>query len=117
MTKTVTIALGVGAAAVVGYFVVSALKPKSNAVPRGTAPQASNTAFVAGIVQGIGGWFSSLSKSSGGSSAANNNAPLTAIGIPDYGSTAYDTSSNYNAGNGDYGPYLPNPADTEGTGG
>lgn len=94
--KIVLVAGGVGIAA---YLVIQTVKPK--AVPTGTAPSATTTAFVSGIVSGIGTFFSH--------SSSPSNAPLTnvAVGIPDANSTAYGTSKEYNAAQGDYGPFLP----------
>jgi hypothetical protein len=72
MSDGIKIALGIGAVAIVGYFVVSTInKPK--VVPSETAANNTTTAFVSGIIQGFGGLFTSKA-------GAPANAPLTNIG-------------------------------------
>lgn len=103
MSDGVKIALVAGGVAVAAYFVVQAVKPKT--VPIGTAPSSTTTAFISGIVSAAGSFGKLFGSSSTPSAPAN--APLTAIGIPSADTTAYGTSEDYNAAQGDYGPYLP----------
>jgi hypothetical protein len=107
MSDGTKIALGIGAVAVVGYFVVSTInKPK--VVPSGTALNNTTTAFVSGIIQG----FAGIGKAFSSSPSTTGNAPLAGIST----ATPYvDPNSNidpstggvYIAPDATYGPTLP----------
>lgn len=60
MSNGAQIAIGIGVVAVVGYFVIKKTTAPA-AAPRGTAPAATTTSFVSGIVSGISGLASAFS--------------------------------------------------------
>lgn len=100
MSEGVKIALIVGGVAVGAYVIVKVTAP-TPAAPKNTAPNASTTAFISGIVSGIGSWFTTSGKTPA-------NAPLTNIGkdangIPftDGGGGSWDATSQNNL------PLLP----------
>ncbi len=101
MSEGTKIALAIVAVGVVGFLVYEKVSAPS-VVPKNVAPAPTVTSWLSGIVSGV----SQLWKPSA-PVATPPNAPLTAIGVPSADSTAYNTSPDYNASQGDYGPYLP----------
>jgi hypothetical protein len=83
MSSEVKIALGIGAVAVVGYFVIQMINKPASVVPKNTAPSGTTTAFISGIISGLGNLISSKNTPS--------NAPLTNIGTPGFPPVTFDT--------------------------
>jgi uncharacterized membrane protein len=101
MSEGTKIALAIIAVGVIGFLVYEKVSAPT-VVPKNTAPAPTTASWVSGIVSGVASLWKTPAPAT-----TSPNAPLTNIGVPAADTTAYNTSPDYNASQGDYGPYLP----------
>jgi hypothetical protein len=92
MSDGAKIALAIVGVGAVGYLVLSKTAAPATA-PKGVAPSGTTTAWISGVVSGIGSWFSK--GPSGGGTPTN--APLAGINDPGFDSRDISSIDEFRA--------------------